>query len=157
MRTAIFPGSFDPITLGHADIVERALPLFDRIIVAIGDNHSKKYMFPVDRRETWIRGCFAGEPRVEVMRYGGLTVTFCREQQAGYIIRGLRNAADFQYEQGIAQMNRLMAPGIETVFIPCRPELMPVQSTIVRDIIRHGGSIREFVPASVVIDTPRGG
>ena len=108
-------------------------------------------MFPIDKRERWIKDCFKSEPAIEVMTYDGLTVDFCRKVNAGYIIRGLRNASDFQFEQGIAQMNHAMEAGVETVFIPCKPALVAVNSTIVRDIIRHGGSIGKFVPDSVVI------
>ncbi len=151
MKTALFPGSFDPVTLGHEDIARRALQLFDRVIIAIGNNASKKYMFPLEKRRQWIESCFDGVTGVKVMTYDGLTVDFCKKTGAAYIVRGLRNASDFQFEQVIAQMNQAMAADVETVFIPSRPELVAVNSTVVRDIIRHGGDISPFVPKAVKV------
>ncbi len=151
MKTALFPGSFDPITLGHADIITRTSGLFDRIIIGIGNNTSKQYMFSLKQRTEWIRKCFEQNPKVEVHSYSGLTVEFCKKMNALYIIRGLRSSSDFQYEQNIAQMNKSLAPEIETVFIPCRPAYTAITSTIVRDIIRNNGSIVSFVPDCVVL------
>lgn len=151
-RIAVFPGSFDPITKGHENIVKRALPLFDEIIVAVGINSSKNYLYPLDQRLSWIKATFNFEPKVSVATYEGLTVRFCLEKQAGYIIRGLRNAGDFQFEKGIAQMNREMVSGIETVFLVSTPELSAINSTIVRDIIRNGGDVSKFVPNAIDIN-----
>ena len=148
-RIAVFPGSFDPITVGHEDIVQRALSLFDTIIVAIGENSTKQYMFPLQKRKEWLETLFENEEKVKVKSYEGLTVDFCTKAGAAYIIRGLRSAADFEFEQSIAQMNRAMAPGIETVFLPANPKHSAINSTIVRDIIRNGGDASAFVPAGV--------
>ena len=150
MNTAVFPGSFDPITRGHADIIERALPLFEKIIIGIGNNAQKKYLFPLSKREAWIKKTFSGNKKLEVLSYEGLTVDFCRKVNATYIIRGLRNGGDFEFEQSVAQMNKSMASDIETVYIPCRPHFVAVSSSIVRDIIRHGGDVSMFVPEAVM-------
>lgn len=149
---AVFPGSFDPITKGHENIVKRALPLFDQIIVAVGINSSKKYLFPLEQRLEWIKSTFNFEPKVSVETYEGLTVRFCLEKQAGFIIRGLRNANDFQFEKGIAQMNRDMVSGIDTVFLVTTPELSAINSTIVRDIIRNGGDVSKYVPNAIELN-----
>ena len=151
MNTAVFPGSFDPITNGHADIIERASFLFDKIIIGIGNNLQKQYMFPVEQRMEWIKKTFASNPKIEVMSYEGLTVDFCKKVNANYLVRGLRNSADFEFEQAIAQMNKAMADEIETVFIPCNPKFSAVASTIVRDILKHGGDVTKFVPEAVKI------
>jgi len=148
-RTVIFPGSFDPITKGHENILQRALPLFDEIIIAIGINSSKQSYFPLEQREKWIKQVFAGEPNVRVETYTGLTVEFCKKMNAKFILRGLRTSADFEFEKSIAQNNNIMAPGIETVFILPIPELSAINSTIVRDIIRNGGDASPFVPKSI--------
>ncbi|TVR41008.1 MAG: pantetheine-phosphate adenylyltransferase [Cryomorphaceae bacterium] len=149
---AVFPGSFDPITKGHENIVKRALPLFDKIIIAVGVNSQKKYLFPLDQRLTWIKNTFNFEQKVTVETYEGLTVRFCLEKDARYIIRGLRNAGDFQFEKGIAQMNREMVSGIETIFLMSTPELSAINSTIVRDIIRNGGDVSKFIPNAIEIN-----
>jgi len=146
---AVFPGSFDPITVGHQDIVQRALSLFDEIIVAIGENSSKQYMYPLVKRKEWLSAVFGSEEKVKIESYEGLTVDFCTKEGANYIIRGIRSVADFEYEQNIAQMNRTMASGIETIFIPASPQHSAINSTIVRDIIRNGGDAKAFVPAGV--------
>lgn len=151
MKTAVFPGSFDPITIGHVDIIKRALPLFDKIIIGIGNNTSKQYMFELAKREVWIKKVFEENKSVEVKSYNGLTVDFCRQNNASYIIRGLRNASDFQFEQSIAQMNHALNNEIETVFIPCNPSFSAINSTVIRDIHKNGGSITQFVPGSVVL------
>ena len=148
-RIAIFPGSFDPITKGHENILRRALPLFDEIIVAIGKNSSKQNYFPLEQREKWIKHVFADEPKVSVETYTGLTIDFCKKMNATYILRGLRTSADFEFEKSIAQNNKIMADEIETVFILPIPELSAINSTIVRDIIRNGGDASRFVPAGV--------
>jgi pantetheine-phosphate adenylyltransferase len=149
MKIAVFPGSFDPVTRGHESVVRRALPLFDSVIVAVGENSGKEGYFPVDQRLRWLAETFSGEPKVTVSRYGGLTVDFCRRSGAGFILRGLRTAADFEFERGIGQMNRAMDPEVETVFFLCDPEYSSLSSSIVRDIHRHGGDIRQFLPEGV--------
>lgn len=149
-KVAIFPGSFDPITLGHVDIVKRALPLFDEIIVAIGVNSQKQTLFPLEDRIRWVKRVFEGEKKISVERYEGLTVNFCVSKNANYIIRGIRSAADFEYEKTIAHLNNAMVPGLETVLILSTPELSYVSSTIVRDIIRGQGKVSKFVPKEIV-------
>lgn len=148
-RIAIFPGSFDPITLGHVDIVERAAPLFDEIIVAVGINSHKKYQFSLETRMTFLDRCFADMPNVSRNAYQGLTVDFCKSEEATYILRGLRSAADFEYEKKIAQVNRVLAPNIETIFILTNPQYAHVSSTTVREILNHGGNPRTFLPAQI--------
>lgn len=148
-RIAIFPGSFDPITKGHENILLRALPLFDEIIIAIGKNSSKQSFFSLEQREKWIRQVFGKEPKVRVETYSGLTIDFCKKMNARFILRGLRTSADFEFEKAIAQNNTMMAPEIETVFILPIPELSAINSTIVRDIIRNNGDASPFVPAGI--------
>ena len=148
-KIAVFPGSFDPITKGHVDIVQRALPLFDEIIIAIGNNTDKKYLFSISERQKWIQKIFAGNKKITVTSYDGLTVKFCESVNAGYIIRGLRTSADFEFERGIAQMNKAMAPAIETIFIISNPAYSAIASTIVRDILTNGGDASQFVPEGV--------
>lgn len=148
-RIAIFPGSFDPITKGHENILHRALPLFDEIIVAIGKNSSKQNYFSLEQREAWIKQVFANEPKVKVETYTGLTIEFCKKMNAQFILRGLRTSADFEFEKAIAQNNKVMAPGIETIFILPVPELSAINSTIVRDIIRNNGDASQFVPEGI--------
>jgi pantetheine-phosphate adenylyltransferase len=147
-HTAVFPGSFDPITNGHVDIVKRAFSLFDNIIIGIGDNTSKKYYFPIEKREEFIKSVFSNEPKIKVMRYSGLTIDFCKLQNAGFILRGLRTSADFEFERAIAQNNRAMS-GIESIFIVAAPEFSHISSTIVRDILIHKGNASQFVPSAV--------
>jgi pantetheine-phosphate adenylyltransferase len=149
MKIAVFPGSFDPITIGHQSIIERALPLFDKIIIAIGVNSTKKYYFDIDKRKTFIEETFKNNPKVEVETYEGLTIDFCKAINANYIIRGIRNVADYNYENSIAQMNRAMNGEIETIFIPTTPELSAINSTIVRDILINGGDISKFIPSAI--------
>jgi len=151
-RIAVFPGSFDPITLGHKDIIERGLLLFDKVIVAVGTNADKKYMFNESVRTEWIIQTFKDEPQVEVMTYQGLTVEFCKKVNAGFIIRGLRNAADFEFEKAIAHMNHSISDNIETVFILSQLKYGALSSSIIRDIIRNGGNPVQFLPESVKIE-----
>ncbi len=148
-RIAVFPGSFDPITLGHESLVLRALPLFDQIIVAIGNNALKQYYFTLQQRKAWISKVFEAYPTVMVSEYSGLTVDFCREAGANYILRGLRTAADFEFERGIGQVNKRLLPEIDTIFLLTSAELTPITSSIVRDIVRNGGDAQQFVPACV--------
>ena len=150
MKIAVFPGSFDPITLGHLDIVERAIPLFDQIIVAIGTNTAKKNMWSTEERQEFIQKTFADHPPVIVKTYQGLTADFCKDEGAQFILRGLRNTTDFNYEQTIAQANQKVN-GVDSVFIICSPEYSHISSSIVREIARNGGNIESLVPASVKI------
>ena len=148
MRRAIFPGSFDPITLGHVDIINRALPLFDEIIIAIGINADKKYMFSLKERVNFIKENYKNEPKVKVETYSGLTTDYCAKVRANFILRGLRNPADFEFEKAIAQTNRKLSE-IETVFLLTSANTAFISSSIVRDVYRHGGDISKFVPKSV--------
>ncbi|MAM28730.1 MAG: pantetheine-phosphate adenylyltransferase [Flavobacteriaceae bacterium] len=145
MRRAVFPGSFDPITLGHVDIVTRALPLFDEIIIAIGVNANKSYMWPLDERIEKIEAAFRRNTKVTVASYEGLTANFCKEQQAQFILRGLRNTTDFNYEQTIAQANEKVN-GVDSIFLICSPEFSHISSSIVRDIARNGGDFASLIP-----------
>src|SRR5688572_21138568 len=148
-RRAVFPGSFDPITTGHEDLVRRALPLFDEIIVAIGINSQKQTLFDVEKRRNWIQKVFEDEPRIKVDTFEGLTVHFCKKANAHYIIRGLRNASDFDYEKTISQLNHIVGDHVETVFLISRPEFSHISSTIVREIIKGGGDASPFLPSGV--------
>ncbi len=148
-KIAVFPGSFDPFTIGHESIVRRALPLFDKIIIAVGQNVLKDSYFPLEKKMKWIRQVFQEEPKIEVTTYTGLTVDFCRKRKAGYLLRGLRTAADFEYERAIAQVNKALHPDIETVFLLTMPEHSSINSSIVRDIIRNGGDASPFVPKAI--------
>jgi pantetheine-phosphate adenylyltransferase len=154
-KIAVFPGSFDPITIGHADIVKRALPLFDEIIVAIGVNSVKQALFPLNKRMEWIRTVFKKYPKVKVESYEGLTVNFCEKKNANYLLRGIRSAADFEYEKTIAHLNHDMLPQLETILILSRPELSSISSTIVREIIRGKGKVEKFVPRAIAEDFKR--
>lgn len=145
MRIAVFPGSFDPLTKGHEEIIRKALPLFDKIYVAIGENANKKYCFPLEKRQQWIRQVLSQESAVEVAVYEGLTVDFCRKVKAQFILRGLRNPLDFQYEKDIAEANRRLAPEIETVFLLSYPELAHVSSSLVRELYHHQGNYSDYV------------
>lgn len=151
MRVAVFPGSFDPITLGHHDVVSRALPLFDKIIMAIGTNANKKYMFSQEQRAAWIKETFADQAKIEVDHYSGLTVDYCKNVGAQFILRGLRNPADFEFEKAIAQANRKLNGDLETVFLLTSAGLSHVSSSIVRDVMRNNGAYQGFVPAAVKI------
>ena len=144
-KIAVFPGSFDPITLGHVDIINRALPLFDTIIIAIGSNAEKKHMWSLQQRKAAIETLFKNNDTIKVATYQGLTATFCKKQGAQYILRGLRNSTDFEYEQSIAQTNDKVN-GIDSVFIIARPEYGFISSSIVRDIARNDGDYSKLVP-----------
>jgi pantetheine-phosphate adenylyltransferase len=148
-KTAIFPGSFDPFTIGHESIVKRAIPMFDKIVVMIGFNANKKSFYSLEKRINWINHVFKNEEKVEVKIHEGLTVDFCKEVGAKYILRGLRTSSDFEYERAIAQVNKKMHPEIETVFLLTLPEHTPINATIIRDIVMHGGDASMFLPAGL--------
>jgi pantetheine-phosphate adenylyltransferase len=151
-KIAVFPGSFDPITVGHVDLVERALPLFDKIVVAVGINSQKKYLFDLDRRMDWLRAVFAHEPKVEVGSFEGLTADYAKKIGARYLLRGLRNASDFDYEKTISQLNNIIGDGLETIFLIAQPGYSHISSTIVREIIKGGGDASPFLPEEVMKD-----
>lgn len=148
-RIALFPGSFDPITRGHENIIRRALPLFDKIVVAVGKNANKNYMFSLEQRMQWIRDTFEGETKIEVLSYDSLTVKFAEECNANFLLRGLRNPADFEFEKAIAQANREMNPELETVFLLTSARYAYISSSIVRDVYRNNGDYTLFVPEPV--------
>ncbi|CAI8159040.1 MAG: Phosphopantetheine adenylyltransferase [Bacteroidota bacterium] len=150
MKRALFPGSFDPFTVGHLDIVERGIKIFDEIVVGIGINSEKKYMFSLDERLAFIKACFEHEPRIRVEPYEGLTVKFCREIEADFILRGVRNNGDFEFEKAIARTNRHMSE-IETVFLLTSAETSYISSSIVREIIRNNGEYSTFIPPQIKI------
>lgn len=152
MRIALFPGTFDPVTFGHIDIIERSLPLFDKLFIGIGTNANKAPMFSTEQRVLWLDEIFQDEPKVESVVYDGLTVACCKEVNAFYILRGIRYVNDFEYEKAIADMNRSLDENIETVFLTCLPKYTSVASTLVRDVIRNGGDVSQFVP-DVVLKT----
>ena len=148
MKRAIFPGSFDPITLGHCDIINRGLALFDEVIVAIGENSSKQYMFSIEERKGFIEKTFKNNPKIKVMTYSGLTSDFCKEIEANFILRGLRNPTDFEFEKAIAHTNRKVGE-IETIFLLASVETSFISSSIVREIIHYKGAYENLVPTTV--------
>ena len=149
-RIAVFPGSFDPVTLGHVSVIRRALPLFDKIIISIGVNSEKKSMFTLEQRMNWLNDIFSKDSKVEIKSYSGLTVEFCNEVNAKFILRGLRTSADFEFERGIGQINRKLSDNIETVFFLTEAKYTPLSSSIVRDVIRTGGSADGLIPPEVI-------
>ena len=148
-KIALFPGSFDPITVAHIDILKRALPLFDEVVVGIGLNNTKQGFISNEKKEEMLQLVFQQEPKIKVATYEGLTVEYCKQIGAQYMIRGIRSASDFEYEKAISQMNQSMHPDIESVFIISRPGYSAISSTIVRDILRNGGDISQFVPKEI--------
>lgn len=149
-KIAIFPGSFDPITRGHDSVVRRALPLFDKIILAIGDNPDKKPWFPLEKRISWLELLFKDVSQIQVIVYSGLTVDFCKQNNAKYILRGLRTSADFEFERTIGLMNKALNNEIETIFLLCDPAYAALSSSIVRDILKNGGDVSNFVPEGIM-------
>ncbi len=150
-KIAVFPGSFDPITTGHEDLVKRAVPLFDKIIVAVGVNSQKKYLYPLEQRLEWLEQVFAKEDSVEVAHFEGLTANFCNSVGSNYLLRGLRNASDFDYEKTISQLNYIVGEGLETIFLISKPEFSHISSTIVREIIKGKGDVSSFIPKVIKI------
>ena len=148
-KIAVFPGSFDPITRGHESIIKRALPLFDELYVSIGVNAEKKGFFSIQQRMNWIKQTFAKENKVKVTQYEGLTVNYCLDLGAAYILRGLRTSADFEFERSIGQINKKLNSRVETVFLLTDPEYTSLNSSIIRDILRHGGDAGQFVPSAI--------
>jgi pantetheine-phosphate adenylyltransferase len=148
-KIAVFAGSFDPVTRGHESIVNTACNIFDQIIVAVGNNTTKNALFPTEKKIDLLKTIFNGNDKVSILPFNGLTIDFCKSQNALFMIRGLRSTADFEYEKSIAHMNKTMAPEIETIFIITEPQLSAVSSTIVREILRSGGDVSQFVPRSI--------
>lgn len=148
-NVAVFPGSFDPIHIGHIDVINRALPLFDNIIIAVGENSQKKYLFPLRKRVEWLKKIFEYENRISVESYRGLTVNFCEKKGIKYILRGLRSSSDFQFERSVAQMNQTINRNIETIFLMTHPSLQSISSSLIRDIYLNKGDISAFVPDQI--------
>ena len=153
MKRAIFPGSFDPLTKGHEALVKRGLELFDEIIVAIGTNANKKYLFSLEERIDFIQKTFHNEPRVKVESYDGLSIKYCKQREAQFMLRGLRTSADFEFERAIAQINKEMMPSVETVFLITSAELSAISSSIVRDIIKNKGNASPFLPSGIRLNS----
>ncbi len=148
-RICLFPGTFDPVTLGHTDIINRALPLFDKLYIGIGRNTNKEPMFSEDLRLQWLKDIYKNNDKVEAIVYEGLTVECCKQVGAGFILRGIRYVNDFEYEKAIADMNRSLAENIETIFLTCLPQFTSVASTLVRDVLKNGGDVSRFLPEEV--------
>jgi pantetheine-phosphate adenylyltransferase len=155
-KIAVFPGSFDPITIGHVDLIKRSLPLFDQLIIAIGSNSQKKALFSLEQRMEWLRIVFKDEPKVKVDHYSGLTAHYCEKIGAHYMVRGLRYASDFDYEKTISQLNHIVGHGLETIFLISRPAYSYISSTIVREIIIGQGDASPFLPPEVAADLQSG-
>jgi pantetheine-phosphate adenylyltransferase len=148
-RICLFPGTFDPITKGHVDIIQRIYPLFDKVVVGIGSNSSKQPMFSIEQRCNWIHEIFKSQKNIEAVSYSGLTIDYCKKIGAHYILRGIRSIGDFEYEKAIGDMNRVLAPEVETIFLACAPEYSTISSTVVRDVIKNGGDVSAFLPPEV--------
>src|SRR5579871_1915005 len=149
MRIALFPGTFDPITIGHLDIINRSLPLFDKLIIGIGRNANKAPMFSEEQRLQWIHEIYRDNPKIDAVVYDGLTVNCCKQVGANFILRGIRYVNDFEYEKAIADMNRSLDHNIETIFLTCLPQYTSVASTLVRDVLKNGGDVMQFLPEVV--------
>ncbi|MEP6682455.1 MAG: pantetheine-phosphate adenylyltransferase [Parafilimonas sp.] len=150
MSICLFPGTFDPVTLGHIDVITRAKPLFDKIVIGVGKNSTKTPMFSAERRLKWFEDIFKDEPGITAAIYEGLTIDFCRKIDAKFILRGIRYVSDFEYEKAIADANRTLDASIETIFLTCEPKYNSIASTIVRDIIRNHGDASPFLPEVVI-------
>ena len=148
-RICLFPGTFDPVTLGHTDIIDRALPLFDKMFIGIGRNTNKQPMFSEQQRLEWLKEIYKGNDKVEAIVYDGLTVDCCKQVSANFILRGIRYVNDFEYEKAIADMNRSIADNIETIFLTCLPQYTSVASTLVRDVLKNRGDVSKFLPDAV--------
>jgi pantetheine-phosphate adenylyltransferase len=148
-RICLFPGTFDPVTLGHTDIIDRALPLFDKLVIGIGRNINKVPMFSEHQRLEWLREIYKNNPKVDAVVYDGLTVDCCKQVGANFILRGIRYVNDFEYEKAIADMNRSLEDNIETIFLTCLPQFTSVASTLVRDVLKNGGNVTQFLPGVV--------
>lgn len=145
-RVCLFPGTFDPVTFGHTDVIDRALPLFDKLYIGLGRNSNKLPMFSEGQRLKWLKEIYKNEPRIEVLAYDGLTVDCCREVGANFVLRGIRYVNDFEYEKAIADMNRSLEGSVETIFLTCLPKYTSIASTLIRDVLRNGGNVSEFLP-----------
>jgi len=150
MKIALFPGSFDPVTKAHVDIVKRSVDLFDKVYIGIGTNTGKAGFLSIQKREQMLRAVFADEPRIHIIAYEGLTVDFCKSINASFMIRGIRTVSDFEYEKAIAQMNHSLAPDIESIFIVSKPGYSSISSTIVREIMKYNGDVSQFIPAAAL-------
>ena len=150
MKIALFPGSFDPVTKAHVDILQRSISLFDKVYIGIGLNSNKKPLLMPEKREQMLKAVFADEPKVEVIAYEGLTVAFCKQIGANYMIRGIRTVSDFEYEKAIAQMNHALEPEIESIFIVSKPGYSSISSTIVREILKYNGDVSQFIPKAAL-------
>ena len=150
-KIAVFPGSFSPFSIGHQSVIEKALPLFDKIIISIGINSEKDQYFSIQERMQWIELVYGNNAKIEIKRYEGLTVDFCKKEGANFILRGLRDSHDFKFEKNIAQMNKDLNPNIETIFLITLPEISHISSTIIRDIIKNGGDVSNFIPEEINI------
>lgn len=149
---ALFPGSFDPFTIGHLSLINRCLPIFDKIVIAIGCNADKKYLFPIEERKEWIKKIFHNNNKIEIVTYNKLTVEFAKELKINFLIRGLRTAVDFEYERQIGLINRTLAPEIETIYLMTLPEYSHISSSMVREIIKYKGSIDKLVPLEIATE-----
>jgi len=149
MKICVFPGSFDPITKGHEELVKRAAPLFDKVIIAIGVNSKKKYLFTLEQRLEWIKTVFKDFDNVEVDHFQNLTANYCKTVDARYLLRGLRNASDFDYEKTISQINNIVGDGLETVFLISNPKYSHISSSVVRELIKGKGDVTPFIPDSI--------
>ena len=148
-KIAVFPGSFSPFSIGHQSVIEKVLPLFDKIIISIGINSEKDQYFSIDKRMQWIKDVYKNNPKIDVKQYKGLTVDFCKKENANYILRGLRDSHDFKFEKNIAHMNKELNPNIETIFIITPPKISHISSSIIRDIIKNGGDVSKFIPKEI--------
>lgn len=149
-RICLFPGTFDPITLGHTDVIDRSLDLFDEIVVGIGVNSAKTPMFSLEQRMQWIRDIYSHTPKVKVISYEGLTIKICKEIGAQFILRGIRSIGDFEYEKAIADVNRMMDSSIETIFLSCSPRYSTLASSLVRDVLKYGGDASQLLPENII-------